>query len=376
MKNKLMTTALVSSMLGLGVNASVAQTTVSGNLELTYNAVTSKANPLESFRGFGKESQINIANKGKLSNGMDYAAGFSLEFDGPDVNFSTATAANAATGSNVHSENVYIDLIMGNTTLTFGADHIQNPDSNPTNIAGFGYIGLDGLNAQPALYPKAANSPYSAYGVGVMQTVPGIGTFSAYYAPTNNTNSGAGNDIFNSATATQVEPGSIIVGGEESAYELGFKGDLGVKGLNVMAFMMRADAPDGEAVSTKGRRLAATYTTGNFTVAVDHVKVDGVAVGATASATNRDFEVKGKSLGLGYALTPAVSASVTRAKADTNCSSGGTTCGLNTETTDIFAIGYNLGALTTTLQYKAASDVHGVADRDGKSLSARIGAKF
>jgi len=379
MKNKLINTALVSSMVGLGMSAAVAQTTISGNLELTYNAVENKTSQIDSFRGFGKESQINIANKGKLNNGMDYAAGFSLEFDGPDVNFATAAAANAGTGSNVHSENVYIDLIMGNTTLTFGADHIQNPDNNPTNIAGFGYIALDGINGQTALYPKAANSPYSAYGVGIMQTVPGFGTFSAYYAPTNNTNSGAGNDIHNSATAGQFEPASIINGGEESAYEIGFKGNFGVTGLTVQAFMMRGDASDAEGAGArdlKGQRLSASYTKGPFTIAVDKVSQEGVAVGATATVSNKDFEVNGKSLGLGYALTPNLSASVLRAKADTDCTTGGTTCGSADEQTDVFAIGYNLGALTTTLQYKDAENIHGVAGRDAKSLQARIGAKF
>jgi hypothetical protein len=239
MKNKLITSALVTSMIGFG-SAAVAQTTISGNLELTYNAVKDKAANVNSFRGFGKESQINLANKGKLNNGMDYAAGFSLEFDGPDTNFGTGSAASASTGSNVHSENVYIDIISGDTTLTFGADHIQNPDYNPTMLAGFGYVAMDGISAVTGLYPKGANSPYSAYGAGIMQKTP-IGTFSYLYVPTNNTNSGAGNDVHNSAAATQFEPTSIVGGGEESAQEIGFVGDLGVKGLAVRAFMNKSD---------------------------------------------------------------------------------------------------------------------------------------
>ena len=89
MKNKLITTALVSSILGFGVSSAVAQTTVTGNLELSYHATSHEGNAtaaqkMLNTRGFGKESQINIANKGKLSNGMDYAAGFSLEMDGID----------------------------------------------------------------------------------------------------------------------------------------------------------------------------------------------------------------------------------------------------------------------------------------------------
>jgi len=382
MKNKLITSALVTSMIGFG-SAAVAQTTISGNLELTYNAVKDKTAPINSFRGFGKESQINLANKGKLNNGMDYAAGFSLEFDGPDTNFGTGAAASASTGSNVHSENVYIDIISGDTTLTFGADHIQNPDSNPTMLAGFGYIALDGLSGVTGLYPKGANSPYSAYGAGLMQKTP-IGTFSAYYAPTTNTNSGAGNDIHNSATAAQFEPNSIVNSSEESAYEFGFRGDLGVKGLTVLAFINKSDNPDSEtgagARDIKGHRVAATYVMGPWSFAADYVKVDGVAVGATASATNRDSEVKGKSLGIGYALTPNLTASITRGVAETDDALAGVTGagagGTADETTDVFALGYNLGALTSTVQFKKVDDSNGVAGRDGKSIQARIGARF
>ena len=382
MKNKLITSALVTSMIGFG-SAAVAQTTISGNLELTYNAVKDKATNINSFRGFGKESQINLANKGKLNNGMDYAAGFSLEFDGPDTNFGTGVAATSSTGSNVHSENVYIDIISGDTTLTLGADHIQNPDSNPAMLAGFGYIALDGISGVTGLYPKGANSPYSAYGAGLMQKTP-IGTFSAYYAPTTNTNSGAGNDVHNSATAAQFEPASILNGGEESAYEFGFRGDLGVKGLTVLAFINKSDSPDSEigagSRDIKGHRVAATYVMGPFSIAADYVKVEGVAVAASASASNKDAEVKGKSLGIGYALTPNLTASITRGVADTDDSlagvAGGGAGGTADETTDVFALGYNLGPVTSTVQFKKVDDSNGVAGRDGKSIQARVGARF
>ncbi len=69
-------------------------------------------------------------------------------------------SANA--GSNVQSENVYIDIISGDTTITFGADHIQNPDSNITMLAGFGYLAMDGISGSNwTCIQKAANSPYS-----------------------------------------------------------------------------------------------------------------------------------------------------------------------------------------------------------------------
>jgi O-glycosyl hydrolase len=67
MTNKLkVTSALVGSLLALSATSAVAQTTVSGNLALSYISAKSE-NKAQSFRGFGKESQINIANKGKLA---------------------------------------------------------------------------------------------------------------------------------------------------------------------------------------------------------------------------------------------------------------------------------------------------------------------
>jgi len=84
MKNKLMiTTAIVG--LAFSANAANAQTTVSGNLNLGYKAVGNKATKANSFDGFTKESQINIATKGSLNNGWTYAAGTSIEMDGTDT---------------------------------------------------------------------------------------------------------------------------------------------------------------------------------------------------------------------------------------------------------------------------------------------------
>jgi len=373
MKNKLLTTALVSSMLGLGVTSAVAQTTISGNLEITYNAVTNSAAPGLSYRGFGKESQINVQNKGKLSNGLDYAAGFSIELDGPDLNIGSTGSTGVSTGTGVHFENNYIDLISGNTTFTISADHIQNPDSNPTMLAGFGYIGVDGIGASgyTALYPKSANSPYSSFGFGLMQKIPGVGNFSALYVPTNATNQGALNDISNSASAAAAEPTTLSGNSSESAIELGFVGDFGVNGLTVQAFWNQEDAPDGQSVNKKGKVIAATYVTGPFSIAADWRQAQGVQTGASATTMNGATEtVKGKSVGLGYALSKDLTASITRGKADTNRASS------VTETTDVVAIGYNLGAVTTGLQYKRVDDQAGGAGQDAKSLQFRIGTKF
>jgi len=294
---------------------------------------------------------------------MDYAAGFSIEMDGPDA---------GATG--MFEENVYIDIISGNTTFTIGSDHIQNPDSNPTNIAGFGYVAVDSTRAGTAitgLYPKGANSPYSAYGAGVMQKTP-IGTFSALYVPTNITNVGALNDVHNSSAASVAEP-TTTRGTSESAYELGFRGDLGVKGLTVLAFMNKSDQRDAVTVGgdEKGRRIAATYVVGPFSIAGDYVKTEGTTTGASAGVGQAGENVKGRSIGLGYAISPNLTASVTRAKADTNA-----TGRLADEEIDILALGYSLGPIAVSAQAKRVDNLAGNAGTDAEVLAVRLSTRF
>jgi len=291
-----MTTALVTSMLSIGVTSAVAQTTITGNIDMSYfgtsakgSAATSTIKSSSTMRGFGKEAQVNFANKGKMSNGMDYAAGFSIELDGPDTS-----------GTAMFAENTYIDLISGNTTITLGADHIQNPDRNITNLVGFGYLGLDGINNVISSYPKAINSPYSSFGAGIVQTIPGFGKVSALYVP-DRSGSDAQNDVLNGVQTSRGDVG-------ESQYELGFKGDLGVKGLDVGVFYNKGDKQE-TAVTTindrKGVKYEASYNFGQFTVAADYSKMEGIeqGTGSTGAMTAGNDEVKGKSIGYAYAKT-------------------------------------------------------------------------
>ena len=376
MKNKLMrTTALVGSMIALGSGISVAQTTVSGNLDISYRAVSNDTSGagISSFRGFGKESQINLANKGKLNNGMDYAAGFSLEFDGNDLQ---GSGTNTATYQGLHGEGVYLNIISGNTTLHVGADHIQNPDSHGLiNPAGVGYITTFGTNvaagstsAAQGIYPSVTNSPYQAYGFGVIQAVPGFGRFSAYYAPSAS-DAQSGPDIGNNASINNFE------GTAESAIEIGFTGDLGVKGLTIQAFHNQRDASDRLASGTtagdgkvKGTALTGAYNFGQITAAVDYRKMEG---GSKASNTTADEQIKGKAASLTFAATKDLSLGVVYAKADSNLSSKPTD-----EKTKIVAIGYSLGPVALNAEYTDTNNIGGVADADGKEFIVKASTRF
>jgi hypothetical protein len=351
MKNKLMkTTALVGSLIFLGTSASVAQTTVTGNLDLSYRTLSAPGTGEASGSGFGKESQINVRNKGKLNNGMDYAAGFSLEYDGTDV---------GAAGT--HGEQVYINFISGNTTLHVGADHIQNPDSHAhINPAGVGYITYYGPAGGPGLYPADANSPYAAYGFGLIQAVPGFGNFSAFFAP-NDSNALAQADIHN---------GNARNTDGESNIEVGFRGDLGVKGLTVLAFTNSKEAEDNnpDQRKEKGTRIGASYNFGQITAGADWVKVRNGSQEANAFIGE---EIKGKAVSLTYAATKDLSIGGTYGKADTDFANAP-----ETEKTKIISVGYNLGPVVLNAQYQDVESIGGAADTDATSFIIKASTLF
>ena len=110
MKTSKIAFATASALL-LTTAFSSAQTTIGGNMRVGYKATSSDLGAgIGSNRGFTKETQINVANKGKLNvGGLEYAAGFSIELDGSDLNQPAAGTASAF--GKAHYENNYIDII-------------------------------------------------------------------------------------------------------------------------------------------------------------------------------------------------------------------------------------------------------------------------
>ena len=360
MKNMLTRTALVGSALLLGVSAVSAQTTVSGNLDLTFKAVTSDKATARSYQYFGKEAQINLANKGKLSNGMDYAAGFSIELDGSDVNGTADGEAGTLNGA--FAENTYIDFIAGNTTITIGADHIQNPDKTLSNLIGISDLddAVSGVTAaskavSATSFVSHANSAYQAYGVGVIQTVPGIGKVSLNYTP-DRTNGLANGDTLAISSTNTVE----TYDNGESAYEVGFVGDFGVKGLNVEGFYNKADSGTNTA-DLKGQMFGARYNTGAITVAAQRSE--------TKSAATPVVKVTSDSFGAAYAVTNALSIGLSYGVTDKSATTVD-------EKIKQVSIGYNLGPVMVGASYAQVEDMGNVATIDGETLVFRASTKF
>ena len=339
-----------------------AQTTVTGNLDFGYKALSEDlaAQKTGSGRGFGNEGQINIQNKGKLNiAGWEYAAGFSIEQDGNQT-------------TDYFNENQYIDFINGNTTITFGQDHIQNNDQTKATFVGLIAEDMANGGATDLFLSEVGAHPNQSFGVGIMQTIPNIGRVSALYVPSNNDTG--------TAQSTVARPGlygdeaGFIESDGESAYEIGFQGSLGVKGLDVIAFINKEKATTGYKATesgvivgdTKGTVLGLSYNMGQITAGYTYKKSER---GFAAVADGR--EIKQDEFGLAYAVTPALTLAANYTKADGN----GTTKDADAKMKSL-AVGYNLGPVAVTAQAAQLENYTGVAGRDADVLYLRASTKF
>jgi len=414
MKNKLLiTTALASSLV---VGSAMAQTTVTGSLAVSYKSVQGK-NSTANGNSFGKESQINVANKGKLNiGGLSYAAGFSLEFDGADGIYTytpgtsavttitgsattgilsvtpvVTTGSGLAVGSTVmtntsrqtgssgwHLENNYIDIISESTgtTLTISSDHIQNARGGLAHIVGQHAEdftgGVNGTTTSLAM-DYAGTSVAESFGIGIVQNVGNLGKVSYFYVP-NHTAQGAqsGKNSVLQAAGVVADDGDAVLGSDDlpNAYEYGFIGDLGVKGLTVKAFKnvegIKKDATGTAALSkTKGQNLGIRYNYDIFTVGVSQMKQK---VGGTTAALD-NLETKQMEYGLGFAVNKDLSVGLYMNKAKKDGAAAD-------EKTQTIAVGYSLGPVALSAQYGKVDNMGGTAEKDANVLFMSLTTAF
>jgi len=372
---KILTTTALASALVLSASYGYAQTTVTGQLDLGYRAYEAKktGKSSESHRGFTRETQINVQNKGKLSNGIDYTAGFAWEIDGSESVSNGGTAAdNAGTTHGAFSENTYINFISGNTTLHIGADHIQNPNFEITNLAG-GVADIDDLVAerrQAGNSAASANSSLAAihktndassgsqrHGLGVIQNL-GVARASVFYTP--------GGD----AAANDASGNSLGTDAGQSQIELMIRGDMGVKGLDAFVYrgVQDTDTPGttGLTEDVTGTKYGLSYNFGQFSVAASRSQV----------ASTADVEGKTTSLGAAFAVNKELTIGLIHSKT----SADGVTTSAKSATPDeklkAINIGYNLGPVVANAVLVDSENVGGVAGTDPKVFFVNLTTKF
>ena len=356
MKNKLLlSSALVGGMIA--GSSAIAQTSVTGSLDIHYRAHEySLANGQGSRRGFGRESQLNVQNKGKLNNGLDYAAGFALEFDGNATTSQTlgAQTSTRTEASSISNENLYIDIIAGSTTFTVGVDHVQNSTMSSvpqvSNIIDQVAFGMGSL----ATNQIGATTKEAMY-AGIVQVIPGTGiTASAIYAPT-------GRDFGSTDQAINVSSSA------NSSYEIGFVGadSFGVKGLNFHIFQNAERAGGGTAQSDlRGRTYGVGYTTGAFGIGAEKHYTNR----ATTTQTQEE-DVAAKVYGVTYAVDKNMTLGFSMLKNDKGSSS------IN-ETIKSLQAGYNLGPVAVVGYVSKGTDVNYTSGNDIKELAVRLSTKF
>lgn len=376
MKNKLLLSSALVSGLMVGATVANAQTSITGDLAVAYRALSFTGGGLNSRQGIGRESQLNVQNKGKLNNGMDYAAGFSLEFDGQDIigtrGFSSANA-NSTSGdtrnveaASISNENLYFDLIAGSTTFTIGVDHVQNSTTAvaPQIVDVYDHVAV-ALGGYATNQLGAKTKEYAH--VGIVQAIPGTGlTASAIYAP-------QGGEFGHNDQ-------QVTIGGQRNpSYELGIAGaDIGgVKGLSARYFYNKEKATLGATAVTdlKGKAYGVAYNFGTVAVGFDRMETN-----RTAGTTTNDVEVQSNRYAATYAVNKELSVGLVYVKSDI----GAGQPGASDEKIKSVQVGYNLGPVALTADYskitnlagRSTDDSTGLSPQDGKQGQIRLSTKF
>ena len=353
MRKLLLTTAIASATL-VASNA-VAQTTVTGSLSMIYKSSSIDATgDISGGRGFGRESQLNIQNKGKLNNGIDYAAGFALEFDGGQSN-------------DPSNENLYIDFIFpSKTTLTIGQDHIQNTNRTKGNFVGYDANDVtDGANAaiKTAFIQVPGVDVAQFTGIGIVQNTP-FGNLSFNYAPTvanavtgiaNSNNGTWGTGSGTNGYLGASDAAGISETNGEGSYEIGFDGNLGVKGLGVHYFYNESPKNSGGVLNRDhtGVNFGVSYNMGNITAGYNRKETE---IGNTTST-----DLKQDEFGLAFAVSKDVTLGANYTKVDNNLA------GKVDAKFKSISVGYNLGPVALTGQFakvEAYNNVSTTKDMD------------
>jgi hypothetical protein len=345
MKKLMLSTALVGALVS---GSALAQTTITGELRLNYKATGSSVasgTTTSSQRGFGSEQQINVQTKGKLNvGGLEYAAGFAMENDGEQA-------------TTLFNENTYMDITNPGTktTISFSRDHVLRSDTSKSDGVIFGFDPNDltltvGAGTATRFSQNIGPAIGQQYSMAIIQNTP-VGNFIYNYAPTAGANT---TNTAGSETAAETD--------NESGYEYGFDGNLGVNGLHAYYLKSAEKAQVGKTVKAEGLNWGAKYNFGQATVGYTKKEYNAAHASAKTETTENHY-------GAAYAIDNNLSIGVLYAKAEATGSSV-------TEKTKAIQLGYNLGPVSLTAAVAKNSDVGGIAGQDQDVIMLRLIGAF
>jgi len=350
MKNKLLLSSALVSGLALS-SVAMADATIKGSMTLSYKAA-SNVGQTAGADGYGRETQIDVRNSGELSNGMKYAAGFSLEADGGETGFDSG-------------EQVFIDVsIADGTTISFGNDHMANLSGTAVPKVGKMFAtsatGVTGV----AYKNEPGSTIYTQFGLGLIQSMGDAGTFTINYVPNVGDTGGA------DKSASDGDSG-------KGGYDITFNGSLGVEGLSVKAGLKNVDKdPNGTTrtaltiADSKATQIGAAYTFGDIKVGYNRNDDETGSAAGTANTKDKQkvdefgisFKVSDQlTLGASYANVEVTAASVKQAQDE--------------ELTEV-SLGYNLGPVAAVIQYTDVQNAGGSDGSDGETIALRLSTAF
>jgi hypothetical protein len=271
-----------------------------------------------------------------------------------------------------------MDIIMGTTTFSVGMDHLNNMSfSSAPRVAQHASTtvtsaqlttGSADLAAGTAsggvayqFYPGAASLGASNYmGLGIQQVTP-FGTITGQYFPR--------------ASAQQAGNDGVATADISDAYELHFRGDLGVKGLSVNLGRNVVTAPTAGVANVgenqKGTAMGIGYNLGQFALGIQQNKTENGNNVAGSKVDTKSVEI-----GATFAATKEISIGVTHVKTDGTFRNTSNAAMAADEKIKSLTVGYNLGAITMSATAAKLEDARGIAGRDSDIVLVRAGTRF
>jgi hypothetical protein len=217
-------------------------------------------------------------------------------------------------------------------------------------------------------------------GAAILQKTP-MGTFSYLYVPNNGSSS-----ISASGTNAVVALSNSEYVNENTtgAYEAGFLGDFGVKGLTVHYFQNKNSdfVTSTNTVQAEGKNYGIKYNFGQFTVAANKKlhQPESVAANSTTAALG---EISEKAFAAAYAVNKDLSVGVLYAKASRPANTNGSLVAANdvqansgTQKLKAINIGYNLGPVALAAAYAKNDNAQGATGADDKQFMLRLIGAF
>lgn len=340
MKKIMLTTALASSMLFAATYAN-AEAKMSGTLEATLGSGETPSTTTKTNQGttIGWEANLSVSGTKELDSGLTMAMGANIESE------STTSIFDAP----------YMTFTSGNTTFGLAQDTVFTIDDSTIVPS------VDGNNIEDA--NKGLGISFKHNGITIHDSnLMGIshktdfGTLQVAYSPKVDDKS-MGNDS---------APSAVTKSGSGTA--IGFKGSLGIEGLNAVAYTNKRSTSGLDAQEISSNSIGATYNFGSFKVGAQRTSYDDVA-GTALTTFSSGASADADSYGVSFAATDQLSLGINYAELS------GTSVTKDEETTSVTA-GYDLGGALLSLRYTEVQNKAGTANNDGEAVELRIKQAF